>query len=858
MTSQITKDFQMKSKLRKYADGGSVRPALLGDGMAGRAGGLLSGRGRQIDDAVDGAANPKPTQTSAPAEAPKPEKKGLRSFFGLADGGVSAEGGRVKGPGGRTEDKVGPVMLSDEEYVLPGDTADAIGRDKLDAIRLATHDFKSDSKESALRAKVKGEEPVGLADGGAWIADGKGNVRKPNAFGDAAAGPNYTQPKLPPPQAGTAVATQAPPMGQRPPIDITPPGSRTAPPAQVVDAVTDVRAKTPMTRAMGVAKSALRGGAPIAGIAGAIEAGALGGGDLASGYRDQFQKDMGVQTPLGSVAADAARTLASVGDAALFGLPGRLGRGIANTVGGGSFIDGFTSDSARDQFEAARARDPLAGGGKKPPSPVTAAASALRSDQGAELPVQPGSYQSRRLSQMGVPEDVQNSAPIVDSALRGTQGILKTGGTDKFQNLGTYGGNANIYGRSSDPSRPGRINEFVGVGAGASPENEYSGSGSGGGGGAIRSTAASALRGLGNSSPAQGGDSPTSASPTQGVGAPTNDVAKQIAEINARYNRVLEGGRGKSVEFGSDWSQRHGIALEKARGDELSSVLNNANTNETSRANAQLNAETSRANAELNARVQMADVQSRAETTRGTLASQVQAAQRKAIEDARKIGEERDAESVKAYESVADSFAGGDKEKGQRFREILSALGPELDQLAQGLTPTDKRAFYTNILRQQIGRDEGLVLGRDVGATAQNAAIGGLIGRMSRFGDGAAGKAVDTALGKLPRVGPAISALRPMENLTRFGTILGAGAGAMATPEIEEYNRFDPIARDSVSGAALPARQDLREAFTYGGFDTYFNPFNDDVQTVSGRRTDRPNPTEEEAARRYRATLRTE
>src|SRR5690606_10064968 len=136
-----------------------------------------------------------------------------------------------------------------------------------------------------------------------WIADAAGNVRKPNAFGDAAAGYNYAQPKLPSPQAGSAVATQAPPIGKRTPIDITPPSSPTPPAAQVVDAVTDVRAKTPLTRAMGAAKSALRGGTPLAGIAGAVEAGALGGGDLDSGYRDQFQKNMGVQTPLGSVAA---------------------------------------------------------------------------------------------------------------------------------------------------------------------------------------------------------------------------------------------------------------------------------------------------------------------------------------------------------------------------------------------------------------------------------------------------------------------------------------------------------------------------------------------------------------------------
>ena len=51
MTSQITKDFQMKSKLRKLADGGSPNPSMLGTGAAARAGGLLSGRGRQIEGA---------------------------------------------------------------------------------------------------------------------------------------------------------------------------------------------------------------------------------------------------------------------------------------------------------------------------------------------------------------------------------------------------------------------------------------------------------------------------------------------------------------------------------------------------------------------------------------------------------------------------------------------------------------------------------------------------------------------------------------------------------------------------------------------------------------------------------------
>ena len=702
MTSQITKDFKMKSKLRKYADGGAVRTSMLGDGMAGRAGGLLSGRGRQVDQAVDAATGG--ASAPAPAPAPAAPKKGLRSFFGLADGGVGAEGGRVKGPGGRTDDKVGPVMLSDEEYVLPGDTADAIGRDKLDAIRLATHDFKDERKASSLRNKVD-DEAAELADGGnPWIADGKGNVRKPNAFGDAAAGQGYTQPRqLPPPAPGTAVGPSAMAPG-RPPIDITPPGSRTTPPAQVVDAVTDVRAKTPMTRAGGYVKSALRGGAPIAGIAGAAQS----FDDQSSGYRDQFQKDMGVQTPLGSVAADAARTLANVGDAATFGVAGRLGRGISEVIGGenalskgslseglsamgrnaGRFVDGFMSDSARDKFETARTRDVMAGGGggAKPPSPVDAAASALRSDQGAELPVQPGSYQSRRLSQMGVPEDVQNSAPIVDSALRGTQGILKTSGTSQFQNLGTYGGNANIYGRSSDPSRPGRINEFVGVGAGASPANEASGSGT--------NAFSSALKDVQSS--LRGGGAGAGAQPAQAA-AP----ASGASEINARYDKLAKQMSGMYGPKGQGNLARRMLELEQSR----TNALDADSRNMSSLRGQDMTAETSRSNAELNARVQMADAVGRMEQNRSTIGAQAQAAQLKALQDAQKTAREGEEKGFDRYTGAIgnmfttvgeDGKQTVDKAAQEQFRAFIEGSDPKAGEKFASMAPQQQQLLLQN------------------------------------------------------------------------------------------------------------------------------------------------------------------
>lgn len=169
----------------RFADGGTVgsplreekpwwMPSLswLGTGAARNAGEAMAGRPRQIDNAVDAMSNgqapqqpqyPQPQQEEEEEQPSRPAPAGFRF----------ADGGRVAGKGGRTDDKVGPVMLSDEEYVLPADTADVIGRDVLDQLRLHTHDFKDDRKESALRKQHGAADH--LADGGSpdWLEKGK-------------------------------------------------------------------------------------------------------------------------------------------------------------------------------------------------------------------------------------------------------------------------------------------------------------------------------------------------------------------------------------------------------------------------------------------------------------------------------------------------------------------------------------------------------------------------------------------------------------------------------------------------------------------------------------------------------------
>lgn len=170
----------------RFADGGTVgsplreekpwwMPSLswLGTGAARNAGEAMAGRPRQIDNAVDAMSNGQAPQQPQYPQPQQPQEEEEQPSRPAPAGFRFADGGRVNGKGGRTDDKVGPVMLSDEEYVLPADTADAIGRDVLDQLRLHTHDFKDDRKESALRKQHGAADH--LADGGSpdWLEKGK-------------------------------------------------------------------------------------------------------------------------------------------------------------------------------------------------------------------------------------------------------------------------------------------------------------------------------------------------------------------------------------------------------------------------------------------------------------------------------------------------------------------------------------------------------------------------------------------------------------------------------------------------------------------------------------------------------------
>lgn len=719
--NNIQKAFKTKSKLRGMADGGQVGPRVLGSGMTQRAGSALQGRRAQLDAAIDAAsgAPPRPAPTvpvtAAPAKKPE-EKSALRSFFGLADGGSPADvdrimnsrdtsiftpqemktfnamgqaamadaaqmqdvgvqagqaalaaarpadlpavgtddtappeieladGGKVKGKGGPTDDKVGPVALSDGEYVLPADTVEIVGRDKLDALRLATHDFVDDSN----KPKVSGLRK--MANGGPFYVDPEGVASRQMPPGRAVA------PYQPPPAPSTAMVPRAPQV-----IDA----------AGAANPAATSSLRTTINSGGGRAGNFARGALPVAAIGGVVNSFA----DMGSGYRDKFNESVGATGPVSSVAGDTARVLGNVGDAITFGLAGRLGRGLSNLTSGQSFTEGFMSESDRDKYNRERMQRvmgqqaPAAAPQPRPvelPGMSNVPADVRTSSAGMPAtPVQPQSYQSRRLAEMGVPVDQQNLAPVTEDTRRS---LLREGGgtPGQYVNLGSYGGDTNIYGTASKPG--GRIDTFTGVGASARP----------GGGpqedpimGEIRSALRSLTDGAGN----RGGGS------------------GNAREINERYDKLASQLSGMYGPKGQGNLARRLLELEQSR----SGALDADARNQSALRGQDMQASTAANSASMQALQTLGTMANQ----RSTQSAQAQAAQLKALQDAQTAARQGEEKGFERYTSAIGSMFVGpdgkpDAAEQERFTSFLQASDPQAQKKFAAMSPQDQMVLLQN------------------------------------------------------------------------------------------------------------------------------------------------------------------
>ena len=675
MTSNIQKAFKTKSKLRAMADGGPVRPVpeMLGSGMVQRAGSALQGRRAQIDAAIDaasGASPPRPAPTApvtaAPAKKKPEEKSALRSFFGLADGGSTsdvdwamgsrgtnrfassaddmappelelADGGKVKGKGGPTDDKVGPVMLSDGEYVLPADTVEIVGRDKLDALRLATHEFVDDRN----KPKVSGLRK--MANGGVFYVDPEGVASR----------------QLPP---GRAVVPYQPP-----PTSAQPPGSQRPP--TTTSSLRTPPVEAPQGRAYRVGRAVAGGMAATAPLAGFGDYKADTGGvdTSASGTLGYLLKgefgNAGTSLSGGAaeVLADSGRGVAKTADwvAGLFGanpdLTGRYDRAVTDLFGGYLSLRNPEKVGPADSA----APDP------SPPADVRTSSAGMPA-----TPVPPQSYQSRRLAEMGVPVGQQNLPPVTEDTRRS---LLRAGGgtPGQYVNLGSSGGDTNIYGTASKPG--GRIDSFVGVGASSRP-----------GGGPqedpIMGEIRSALRGLTAGTNDRGGEG----------GGPTMSGFGSTSDINARYDALLRGGSGRNIVRGLDWSQRHGLDVERARATELGELARNQPT---------LRGQDVQASTAAN------DARMRALQTLGTMVNQrstqlarAQADMLKALQDAQKADETRDERGLTDIREAVRARFGDDSALAESvLSRILSAGSDQIGAVTR-LTGQERAKAIEDLL----------------------------------------------------------------------------------------------------------------------------------------------------------------
>lgn len=828
MTSQMTKDFNMKSKLRKFREGGDgstpAQPRMLGSGMAANAGSILQNRGRSIDDAVEAASG----GTPAPRPAPQPQqqqqvaqntqgKSALRRFLGFADGGAARgergsasqfaggrtfrkseeagpllgstmtpaqqsaaaagwqaasagqsvgeaaatdalaqgqrvvgdgmsrvmqdgadsygyadggihagsnglDGGRVHGKGTPTSDDVQPVALSKKEYVLPADTADAIGRDKLDRLRLETHDFVDAGKQQQLANQVK-----------------NGGLRSFLLGGD----------DIEPPQTATGGGTP-PPRGPVPPggaPNVNPPGGgaqnyaitaspSAAPaqqpirlpeknmgPAQVVE-----DAAKGGSRLRGLASTAAKWGgkiaAPLAFVTGAYNTYQ----DVKDGRAYQLANEMDWEkNPIGRAGAIGIDYLHNVGNNFGFGLPDMVGTAVNDWYNGDksfgqSLVDNnpITGETAREaqwrkyqEDQAAKnvasmkqrtgvgviggqqqqQGDQQQGGQKVLTSADAAARKAGKGGvtntntntntgtgddtaQTATFKVDPNTYVGNRLQEMGVQSDKLNSAPV-----------SMQNGTGDYQNIGSYGGNANIYGRAKNGS--GKMNDFVGVGSDSTPSSSAPSFGgwNGGGGGPGGQGGYG-----GGGGPGAGQQGPKFAS----IGSDGADGSNPAGAINKHYNDLLANGRGKNVVNGADWAMRHGTGVEQGRSAALTNLYNTDANNATSMANNAATNATSRANNAQTTAAQMYDAQMRAQLGAAelglrrdsTMLERQIAAQRLKYEMGKDARAQRETGVKDVNDAISKMFVNGktkngestyDGAKQEEFRNFLWGTNPKIN-----------------------------------------------------------------------------------------------------------------------------------------------------------------------------------
>lgn len=595
-------------------------------------------------------------------------------------------GGDVKGPGGPTEDKVGPVALSDGEYVLPADTVRAVGVDNLDRLRAATHDFESTAGKTKIPGRLRG-----MAAGGVFYVDPEGRAARGPAMPQTGTSMVPTQPPAAA-RPGTSLVPTQPPAAAPPPAASAvrpelmgeagrasarasaysaagnPAGARFAGGTPTPPASTPAASSAP--GAASRAGNALRGLGKLAGAAGTAYSLVDGTRQLAkdyeSGYFDQVKRESG----LGNGAASVALGLANAGD--LFGIPSKIGGAIGSKLGGGTFAEGWDRGNGRAAFEAqqtaaapaastpaspANAATPVAASGlrmanEKPPTGPQYYADLERQHQ-QEIAARAGGNReaNARMQAAGGPgaynqgalenrSGLANSDPRINGSTSAAYNAL---GDDAV--VGSFNGR-NITKKEADARAAGlQTASFMPQKPAEDP---------------IMGEIRSALRGIGGGS--------------RGGGSSFSGRDSGTEAINKRYDDLLRGGAGRNVVKGSDWSQRHGLSVETARAKELGDYAQNQSTLRGQDNSASIAADQNR--------TQLANTLINMQAQREKALAEGNSASAKAQQDALKNAAEANQQGYENFTKATESMFIGPEGKPdtamrEQFMDFVAATDPK-------------------------------------------------------------------------------------------------------------------------------------------------------------------------------------
>lgn len=309
-------------------------------------------------------------------------------------------------------------------------------------------------------------------------------------------------------------------------------------------------------------------------------------------------------------------------------------------------------------------------------------------------PVAAGSPQSLRLSAMGVPEAVQNQAPILDEARRGMVAAGgSTGSLRGYQNIGDYGGGANIYGKASTPG--GRMDTFAGVGTPAPPVDP------------VQAELMNTLRGGASAGAGR-------REPQRMFGNPNN--ANRESSINRRFDELA-----KSLESKYSSPQAQGnlarrlMELEGMRQNALSGNEQNMTARRGQNTNANIegtrNATTLRGQ-NLNTLATMAG--QRADMTSASLRA-VTDAQRLAADQESAVREIED-KGAGAIGDLAQTLFPENKERAAEFQRFVLTSNPEVAKLPAAERDATVAAMFDSFANGSEGavRDRAARLGAPI------------------------------------------------------------------------------------------------------------------------------------------------